>query len=180
MATLAVTGHSNLAESAESSAPVIRKALLTLLDRYPASEPIGVSCLAEGSDALFADAVLHVGGKLVAVLPSRDYRQRMISPRYAKEFDRLHQAAAEVQTMPYERAARPAYAAANRELLRRAELLVAVWDGRPGAGQGGTADAVATARTSGVPVHVVWPVGAARQGRQREPGSKKRRTRSNF
>ncbi|MEV8097759.1 hypothetical protein [Kitasatospora sp. NPDC085879] len=177
MATLAVTGHINIAESSE---PLIREALLALLEGYPASELTGVSCLAEGSDALFADAVLSVGGKLVAVLPSRDYRQRMVSPRYGDEFDRLCQAAAEVTTMPHQRATGAAYAAANRELLHRAELLVAIWDGRPGSGRGGTADAVAAARTAGLPVHVIWPAGAARQDRQREPGRKKRRSRPDF
>ncbi|MFJ1707227.1 hypothetical protein [Kitasatospora sp. NPDC088346] len=101
------------------------------------------------------------------MLPSADYRQNMVAPRYAAEYDRLLGAAGEVRTMPYQRAAGAAYAAANRELLRHADLLVAVWDGSPGSDRGGTGDAVAAARAAGVPVEVVWPAGAARQARTR-------------
>jgi hypothetical protein len=37
-----------------------------------------VSCIAAGADALFAEAVLGVGGRLVVVVPSRDYRQAKV------------------------------------------------------------------------------------------------------
>lgn len=159
MATLAVTGHANLTEA---SLPLVAQALAALLARYPATELTGISCLAAGADTLFADAVLALGGRLVAVLPSADYRARMPAGPPAA-FDRLLRAAAEVKVMPYRRAGAPAYAAANRLLLGRAELLVAVWDGGPGGRPGGTGDAVATARAQGMPVEVVWPAGAARR-----------------
>ncbi|MFI9825837.1 hypothetical protein ACIHFC_36460 [Streptomyces sp. NPDC052013] len=127
MTTIAVTGHVNITEA---SIPLIRRDLLALLARYPASELTGVSCLAAGADAVFADAVLTAGGRLIGVLPSADYRQRMVDAGYAAEFDRLCRAAAEVKVMPYQRATTSAYAAANRFLLGRAQLLVAIWDGQ--------------------------------------------------
>ncbi|MER6255774.1 hypothetical protein ABT224_30930 [Streptomyces sp. NPDC001584] len=170
MATIAVTGHANLTGA---SLPLVASALLPLLTRYPAAELTGMSCLAAGADTVFADAVLALGGRLVAVLPSADYRARMPEGPHAVAFDRLLRAAAEVKAMPYRRAGAPAYAAANRLLLGRAELLVAVWDGGPGGRQGGTADAVATARAQGMPVEVVWPAGAARRPPTR-PGQKGR------
>ncbi|MGW5852437.1 hypothetical protein ACWFQ8_31650 [Streptomyces sp. NPDC055254] len=169
MATIAVSGHVDITGT---STPLIREALLTLLARYPASELPGISCLAEGADALFADAVLAVGGQLLVVMPSSDYRARMVDPGYAEEFDRLCRAAAEVKVMPYRRAAAPSYAAANRVLLNRAELLVAVWDGLPGRGRGGTADAVAMARAAGLPVEVVWPPGSERWSRPQVPAGR--------
>ncbi len=52
--------------------------------------------------------------------------------------------------------------AANRHLLRHADLLYAVWDGRPARGWGGTADVVREARELGLPVEVIWPDGATR------------------
>jgi hypothetical protein len=51
---------------------------------------------------------------------------------------------------------------ASIEMLRHAELLVAVWDGLPGRSFGGTADVVAHAQTNGTPVRVIWPEGATR------------------
>lgn len=47
-------------------------------------------------------------------------------------------------------------------LVGLADEVVAVWDGRPARGYGGTADAVAYAEEHGVPVRIVWPSGATR------------------
>jgi hypothetical protein len=44
----------------------------------------------------------------------------------------------------------------------RSSVLVAVWDGQPARGLGGTADVVAYARQRGVPMEVIWPRGATR------------------
>ena len=44
----------------------------------------------------------------------------------------------------------------------RSSVLVAVWDGQPSRGLGGTADVVAYARQRSVPVTVTWPEGASR------------------
>ncbi|WP_243766212.1 hypothetical protein [Streptomyces sp. GC420] len=126
----------------------------------------GVSCLAAGADALFAAAVLETGGRLVAVVPSRDYRQVKVAPGHADTYDRLVRAASEVLLLPYTTANRRAYESANRTMPARADRLLAVWDGSPPSGKGGgTADTVQDARGAGIPVDVVWPDGAARRGR---------------
>ncbi|MER7045355.1 hypothetical protein [Streptomyces jumonjinensis] len=158
MTTLAVTGHMDLADE---SVPAVRAALRGLLAGY--GDLTGVSCIAAGADSLFAEEVTAVGGRLIVVIPSRDYRARKVRPAHAPVFDRLVDAAAEVVTLPYETARRDAYEAANAELLKRADRLVAVWDGSPPSGKGGTADTVELARAAGVPVDVVWPDGATRR-----------------
>ena len=48
-------------------------------------------------------------------------------------------------------------------MVDRSERLVAVWDGKPARGIGGTADIVSYARQKGVPVVVLWPEGATRE-----------------
>ncbi|MGV9316923.1 hypothetical protein ACWDR0_32795 [Streptomyces sp. NPDC003691] len=161
MVTIAVTGHMDLTEQC---AALVRTALGDLLAGY-GEGLTGVSCIAAGADSLFAEAVLEAGGRLVVVVSSRDYREAKVKPWHAELFDRLHAAAAEVVVMPYETADRTAYEAANRELLTRADRLVAVWDGVPPSGKGGgTADTVLEAQATGMPVDVVWPQGAARRG----------------
>ncbi|MDT0306882.1 hypothetical protein RM780_07885 [Streptomyces sp. DSM 44917] len=159
MTTFAVTGHMDLTDD---TVPLVADALRELLSAYAPDDLVGVSCIAEGADALFAQAVLAVGGRLVLVIPSRDYRARKVSPEFAATFDGLVEAAHEVVTMPVDRAGREAYEAAGKELLQRADRLVAVWDGRPG-GQGGTAHTVEAARAAQLPVDVIWPAGAARR-----------------
>jgi hypothetical protein len=160
--TLAVTGHMDLTPPTEE---LVRTALRDLLAGHAGRELVGLSCIARGADTLFAEAVVEAGGRLVVVLPSQDYRQAKVKPDHALVFDRLTEAASEVLMLPHETANRAAYEAANDELLRRADRLVAVWDGRPPSGKGGgTADVVAQARATGLPVDVIWPQGAIRQG----------------
>ena len=162
MTTLAVTGHMDLTED---SVPLVRDALREVLKPYAAEGSlVGVSCIAKGSDSLFAEVVLELGGRLVAVIPSQDYRQNKVKPDHAATFDQLAEAADEVVVLPHESANRSAYEDANRTLLQRADRLVAVWNGEPPSGKGGgTADTVLEAREVGIPVDVVWPEGAARR-----------------
>ncbi|MGW3626503.1 hypothetical protein [Streptomyces sp. NPDC000880] len=161
MPTIAVTGHMDLTEA---SIPLVQEALNELLKQYADGDLVGVSCIARGSDSLFAEAVLAVGGRLVVVIPSKDYRRNKVKPDHAPLFDRLVEAAGEVLVMDHETANRQAYETANAVLLERADRLVAVWNGELPTGKGGgTADVVLEAQAAGIPVYVVWPYGAARQ-----------------
>ncbi|MEU2066995.1 hypothetical protein [Streptomyces anulatus] len=161
MTTLAVTGHMDLTDE---TVPLVRAALRELLAEH-SGDLTGVSCIAAGSDSIFAEEVSAIGGRLIAVIPSEDYRATKVKAAHAAVFDHLLEAAAHVVTLPHPTANRAAYEAANAELLRRADRLVAVWDGTPPSGKGGgTADTVEQARQAGLPVDVVWPTEAARRG----------------
>ena len=162
MTTIAVTGHMDLAPEAAGLVPAqLRK----LLGEFEGDDLVGRSCIARGADTLFAQEVLALGGRLSAIIPSRDYREAEVPEEDLARFDALLDAAEEVLVMPYEHAGRDAYEAANRRLLQGADRLVAVWDGSPPSGRGGgTADVVASARAAGVRVDVVWPLGAFRSG----------------
>jgi hypothetical protein len=123
-----------------------------------------VSCIAAGSDSIFA--VLELGGRLVAVQPSTDYRASKVKTAHAPIFDEPVTRASDVATTSFESAKRTTYEAANRELPKRADNLVAAfWDGTPLSGKdGGTANTVIQAREAGITTHVVWPDGATRRG----------------
>ncbi|MGF6885646.1 hypothetical protein ABIA39_007437 [Nocardia sp. GAS34] len=125
------------------------------------SELVGVSCIARGSDSLFAKAVLDVGGRLEVVLPSRNYRERKVKADHAELFDQLLCRAEAVRVMDFDDAGREAYEAANEAVLSTCDRLIAVWDGQPGEG-GGTGSVVASAQNKGLPVVIVWPSGSAR------------------
>ncbi|MEY9211848.1 hypothetical protein NI17_008455 [Thermobifida halotolerans] len=157
---IGITGHSNLAAD---SVPLVRGALAEALGPYADADLVGVSCLARGADQLFAEAVLEAGGRLEVVLPSADYRETKVKPDNRERFDRLLVRAAWVRYMSHLSAGRQAYEDANEAVLGGVDRLFAVWDGRPAAGRGGTADAVAAARARGVPVDVIWPDGARRE-----------------
>lgn len=154
---LGVTGHTALTPT---TAELVASALRRLLAEC--APVIGVSCLARGADRIFASTVLEIGGHLEVYLPSFDYRLHISDGRELAQYDHLVSQASEVQTLPYGIAGPPAYSAATRALVRRIDLLVAVWDGNPDDRPDSTATAVRTAHTLGVPVKVVWPHGASR------------------
>jgi hypothetical protein len=154
---IGITGHSNLTDTtAELVAEELRKILADQPDRLT-----GVTCLARGADQVFARAVLERGGALEVVLPARDYRERKVKADNAAEFDRLI-AKATVHIMPFAESSRDAYMAASEHVLSTVDSMIAVWDGGPSGGHGGTADVVEAARNQGLDVTVVWPNGAAR------------------
>lgn len=159
MTTYGVTGHMNLTPD---TVALVSNALRAELADESAGGLVGVSCLAQGADALFARVIIDLGGRLRVVLPSEDYRESKVKPYYRAEFDALLDEANEVRTMPFPTANRDAYTAANEALVAQCDVLFAVWDGGPSGGKGGTADVVAYARERGTPVRVIWPRGAAR------------------
>ncbi|MDA2811219.1 hypothetical protein O4J56_11295 [Nocardiopsis sp. RSe5-2] len=160
MARIGITGHSNLSAD---SVPLVREALTVVLASHNDGDLVGLSCLARGADQIFAEVVLEAGGTLEVVLPSVDYREAKVKPSNRDQFDDLLMRSALVRYMPHKTAGRQAYEDANEAILGGIDRLVAVWDGQPSGGQGGTGDAVAAARGRGVPVDVVWPDGARRE-----------------
>lgn len=131
-----------------------------LLAQQPAPL-VGATCLAAGTDQLFARRVLGAGGTLVGVIPSKGYHRTFDAAGRAAYLDLLGRCV-ETVVLDYERPTEEAFMAAGEEVVRRSDMLVAVWDGRPAAGLGGTADVVSFARMLGKKVVVVWPEGVGR------------------
>jgi hypothetical protein len=139
----------------------VERALYERLARLPADVLVGVSSLADGADQLFAEAILALGGSLEVVLPTARYRESLPAESLPA-YDRLLARATAVERLDYEDSTSEAYTTAGRVVVHRSDVLVAVWDGHPARGPGGTGDVVAYARERGVPVEVVWPRGAER------------------
>ena len=114
--------------------------------------------LADGADRLLVDVVRAVdpAARLVVVLPlaPHDYRADFDADS-AAEFDELLATADEVHTVAPQRTREAAYAAAGMAVVDAVDVLVAVWDGAPARGHGGTAEIVQAARTRGREVAVI-------------------------
>ena len=160
MPRIGITGHSNLTPA---TIPLVAEQIRTALEAHPASDLVGVTCLARGADQVFAHVVLALGGSCEVVLPAADYREKKVKPDNTAEFDELISKATVVHTMPFAKSNRDAYMAASEHVLSTIDALIAVWDGQPAGGHGGTADVVQAAEKRGLLVTVVWPDGAARE-----------------
>jgi hypothetical protein len=159
MTRIAISGHRGL--SPEVTEQVDRR-IRSVLDAYDPAELVGLSCLADGADQIFARAVLDRGGELEAYVPAVQYREALPAEAHA-EYDALIARAAKVHRFPqYVDSTAESHMNASTEMLQTADDLIAVWDGKPARSWGGTADVVAEARNLGLPVIAVWPEGATR------------------
>jgi len=116
-----------------------------------------LSPLAEGADRLLAEAALANGYHLSCPLPfaREEYEKDFASEESKQEFRRLlQQAGTSVLEIDGARgdAQAASYEAVGRFVVRNCDILVAIWDGRPGKGFGGTADVVRFATNHGPPV----------------------------
>lgn len=120
-----------------------------------------VTALAAGADQLVAREVLRDGGSLHAIVPSVGY-QETLSGEDLSSYEYLLAQADEITRLDYLEPSEHAYWAAGKVVVDSCDLLVAIWDGRPARGLGGTADVVAYATSSGKDVRVIWPDGVVR------------------
>lgn len=153
-----ITGHRGLDTEVEAQV----KALLEQAVReFPAGDLVAVSCIADGPDTWWAQTVLAYGGRLEAVVPAQEYRENLPEAHWPL-YDRLHAAAIEVHHTGMTASDSAAHMTGSEVLVGLSDLVLAVWDGKPAWGYGGTADVVAYAERTGVPVRVLWPAGATR------------------
>ena len=113
------------------------------------------SPLADGADQIAAGAALQRGWRLQAVLPFErsEYARDFAHEDPALTFDNLVEAATCVLELPGDRGDEPAaYLLAGRAVVAQSDLMIALWDGEPPRGRGGTAEIVEQAVGAGVPV----------------------------
>lgn len=155
---LGITGHRGLPAA---TAHLVRETLDHHVRQHAQQDLIAVSCIADGPDSWLAQAVLDHGGQLEVVIPATEYRQGLPAAHHA-HYDTLLQRARHVHATGLQVSDSHAHMAGSEILVGMVDELLAVWDGQPARGYGGTADVVAYAERTGVPVRVLWPEGATR------------------
>ncbi len=116
-----------------------------------------LSALAEGADRLFADAALALGYQLEAILPFAisDYETTFEDSSTTPHFHQLLGQAAKVTELPGKLGkSTTAYEAVGRATVSESDIVLAVWDGQPAAGRGGTPEIIEQAMRLDKPV--VW------------------------
>ncbi|MFP4390125.1 MAG: hypothetical protein ACLFPR_14425 [Desulfococcaceae bacterium] len=118
-----------------------------------------LSPLAEGVDRLVAEILLNSfspSSELRVLLPFSQpaYEKTFHDPAAILPFRNLLQRARSVETMPPVPNSVPedAFLACGKAVVDRTDILLAIWDGRPAKGRGGTGEVVAYARKIGKPL----------------------------
>jgi hypothetical protein len=113
-----------------------------------------VSALAEGADRLVADAGRALGARLEVILPlaTADYEQDFESDASRSQFRMLLSSAAHVTVVGPRPERDEAYLQAGKRIVDRSDVLLAIWDGQPARGVGGTAEIIEYADERATPV----------------------------
>lgn len=133
-----------------------RKALSSALARIEGAIE-GWTSLAKGADQIFAQEVLRLDGKLVAVIPIEDYARYFHDADDGLEYKRLLGASTQSIQLDHEQP-QTAFLLASKLIVDRTSRLFAVWDEEIARGKGGTADVVRYARSVGRSVTIFNPV----------------------
>ena len=124
-----------------------------------------VSPVADGADQIAAEVALERGWELQAVLPFQrgEYRETLANAAAKERFDHLIERATCVLELPGDLDnVVDAYVMTGRATVSHCDILIAVWDGLPPRGRGGTAEVVQLALTRGTAVIHIPPEPDAR------------------
>jgi hypothetical protein len=165
---------------AEGSLPLLRERIrdalvqieqsgrsLLALERaqFSTSQPLlrFVSPIADGADQIAAEVALELGWELQAILPFERcyYRASLANDAARDRFDALLSRASCILELPGNEAhSLDAYVMTGRATVSHCDILIAVWDGLPPRGRGGTGEVVQLALTGGTAiVHVPLSAG---------------------
>ena len=119
-----------------------------------------VSPVADGADQIAAEVALELGWELQAVLPfgRAEYRASLANDEAREGFDTLLGRATCVLELPGDKDRQlDAYVMTGRATVAHCDILIAVWDGLPPRGRGGTGEVAVHAITHGTAVIHVLP-----------------------
>jgi hypothetical protein len=148
------SGHRQISDP-RAAGQAIRDALESLRAQV-AGEWIGLSSIAAGGDQAFVQQVRMLGMSWHAILPlphaefCKDF-----SPGDWAEAEQQLKGAEHLRIMQSTAAREDAYLDCGLETVDGSDVLIAVWDGEPARGRGGTADVVAYALSIGKPVLII-------------------------
>jgi hypothetical protein len=161
-----ITGHQRL-EDPKAWAWVAR----VMRNELAKVEPplVGVTSLAVGADQLLARLVLEAGGTIHAVLPFADIERSFSAEDLPAYCELVRQATVEV--LDTHGTDEDAYLAAGQKIVELSDIVLAVWNGKPAKGKGGTADVVAYALHRGVPLIQIDPTLRIVRNLENQPNS---------
>lgn len=148
-------------------ADLLQPRLIETLKSIAAAEanatPIAIASGAAGADHLFLSAALTLGWSIKLVLPTpvhlfeKDFTTKdaagatVIDDVALAEFRRLKDAAIDIEVIPPSPERRGAFTRCANQMIADADVLVALWDGKPGK-QGGTNESLLLSHQLGVPL----------------------------
>lgn len=138
-----ITGHQHLVspETVHWVAAMLENAI----DKYHVQQ--GFTSLAIGADQIFAEILMGKNIPYVAIIPSQGYETTFQKSEHLLNYRRLLKSAAKIVTLNFEKPEERAFYEAGRQVVDYSDIILALWDGQPAKGLGGTGDVVEYARS---------------------------------
>jgi hypothetical protein len=171
---IGVTGHRDLTDEQKILVSNCVKKVLDTLDRWLSDNLknsshafVVISPLAEGADRIVATEVLdwaradpHYKSEMEVAIPFPvdEYVKTFTGQRSLDEFDALLKRARSVKVLEKSKPVSGAYVSVGHYVVHSSDVLIAVWNGRPANGQGGTGNVVEYARSLGQSIFIIDPV----------------------
>jgi hypothetical protein len=150
---IGVTGHRKL-----GSAPSFANDLKTAIERISQVMPrfkktllqfTILSPLAEGADRMVVREILRIPNSVLEVIlpfEKDDYVKDFKTTKSKAEFEELLSHAKSIKVLPYKDNRNEAYAQVGLYVVDHCDVLIALWNGLPAAGRGGTQEVVKYAK----------------------------------
>ena len=156
---IGVTGH-RIVDAEPTLITRIRSVIESIREMVPTLQNThlvlsALSPLAEGADRLVARQVLNTPDSMLEVvlpLEKDDYVKDFKTSQSKAEFEHLLSEARHVRQLTATGSRDEAYERVGRYTVDHCDVLVAIWDGKHAAGQGGTGDIVQYARERNCPL----------------------------
>ncbi len=148
-----ITGHQNLVS--ENIERWVRAKISEAIDQFGTVE--GYSSLAKGADQVFATVLLEKHQPYVAVFPCENIEDTFDNKTDLKRFRELAKRASRIVVMPFVAPSEKAFFAAGKYVVQNCDIVLAIWNGLPARGLGGTADVVKYALKKHKPVLHINP-----------------------
>ena len=147
------TGHRGLPDE-----PKCRKLVCDYLRERKATTSgivYGVSSVAAGGDLLFAESCVQLGIPLRVLLPfPQEYFRKDFDTSTWSRVEQVLGTAVSVEVTGDHELSEDGYYECGIETVHQSQLMIALWDGKPSRGMGGTQEIVSFARELGRPV--IW------------------------
>lgn len=142
MVQIGVVGHRYFSDNRVEE--FVSEKCFCLLKQYKSlySNLTTISAIAQGADTIFAAAAIELGLPLRIVRPFLDYDDDFPSVGAKRDYYNLREAACSEKILSFTNRSDEAYEAAMKWVVNRSDVLLAVWDGQPSRGRGGTGQAV--------------------------------------
>jgi hypothetical protein len=148
------SGHRQLVDAPGAAAAI--GAALASIRREAPGEWIALSSVAEGGDQVFVEQARALGLSWHAILPlPRAEFAKDFAPDQWTGVEANLEHAEHVRVITEYGAREDAYLDCGMETVNGADVLLAMWDGQPARGKGGTADVVEYAKSIGKPLLII-------------------------